>query len=259
MWTVDTLALLVHRIQARYVSSVNGQSGDVTVSGAVESVNGQTGAVTLGAADVGALPDTYTAPVTSVNGQTGAVLTYASVVSVAELVAAANSAGVGVPFLFHADYSMMQSLGGIQASGGGIGRLAGANGRLDYIIFQGSTVSGVDTRAAVGRIDTSTLTVTGYKVLATASDLAAKSNALTVMEKTQTQNFAGSTSYTVTKDVTEAGYTPLGIVGFSSSADYKYFASCYLNGTTATALVRNTSSSAANNVTITFYVLYAAV
>ena len=41
--------------------------------GAVDSVNGKTGTVVLNASDVGALPDTYTAPVTSVNGQTGAV------------------------------------------------------------------------------------------------------------------------------------------------------------------------------------------
>ena len=41
--------------------------------GAVDSVNGQTGTVVLGAADVGALPDTYTAPVSSVNSATGAV------------------------------------------------------------------------------------------------------------------------------------------------------------------------------------------
>lgn len=54
--------------------------GDITIggtsivgSGAVTSVNGQTGAVTLTASDVGAMPDTYTAPVTSVAGSTGAV------------------------------------------------------------------------------------------------------------------------------------------------------------------------------------------
>ena len=41
--------------------------------GAVDSVNGKMGTVVLNASDVGALPDTYTAPVTSVNGQTGAV------------------------------------------------------------------------------------------------------------------------------------------------------------------------------------------
>jgi hypothetical protein len=42
--------------------------------GAVNSVNGQTGNVVLDAEDVGALPDSYTAPVQSVNGQTGAVV-----------------------------------------------------------------------------------------------------------------------------------------------------------------------------------------
>lgn len=44
--------------------------------GAVNSVNGQTGDVVLDAADVGALPDTYTPtfPVTSVNSKTGAVV-----------------------------------------------------------------------------------------------------------------------------------------------------------------------------------------
>lgn len=47
-------------------------------SGAVSSVNGKTGAVTLDASDVGALPDTYSAPVSSVNGKTGAVQLTAS-------------------------------------------------------------------------------------------------------------------------------------------------------------------------------------
>jgi hypothetical protein len=42
--------------------------------GAVNSVNGQTGTVVLTASDVGALPDSYTAPVTSVNTKTGAVV-----------------------------------------------------------------------------------------------------------------------------------------------------------------------------------------
>ena len=42
--------------------------------GAVDSVNGQTGTVVLTASDVGALPDSYTAPVTSVNTKTGAVV-----------------------------------------------------------------------------------------------------------------------------------------------------------------------------------------
>ena len=42
--------------------------------GAVDSVNGQTGTVVLTASDVGALPDSYTAPVTSVNTKTGVVV-----------------------------------------------------------------------------------------------------------------------------------------------------------------------------------------
>ena len=44
------------------------------VAGSVNSVNGQTGDVVLDAEDVGALPDSYTAPVTSVNGMTGDVV-----------------------------------------------------------------------------------------------------------------------------------------------------------------------------------------
>lgn len=49
-------------------------SGNFTPSGgAVDSVNGKTGAVQLTAQDVGALPDTYTAPVNSVNGEAGNV------------------------------------------------------------------------------------------------------------------------------------------------------------------------------------------
>ena len=44
-----------------------------TYTAPVTSVNSKTGAVTLSASDVGALPDTYSAPVSSVNGETGAV------------------------------------------------------------------------------------------------------------------------------------------------------------------------------------------
>ena len=46
------------------VTSVNGQTGDVTISagGNVDSVNGKTGAVQLNASDVGALPDTTVIP-----------------------------------------------------------------------------------------------------------------------------------------------------------------------------------------------------
>ena len=72
------------------VQSVNGQTGNVIVSGggAVDSVNGQTGTVVLGKSDVGlgnvdnvqqysaSNPPPY--PVTSVNGQTGAVTIPAS-------------------------------------------------------------------------------------------------------------------------------------------------------------------------------------
>lgn len=79
------------------VQSVNNKTGAVTLNAAdvgalpdtytppVTSVNTQTGDVVLDAADVGALPDTYTAPVTSVNGETGiVVLDAADVGAVAE-------------------------------------------------------------------------------------------------------------------------------------------------------------------------------
>ena len=79
------------------VTSVNGQTGDVTIeAGGVTSVNGKSGDVTLTASDVGALPSTTKipsatsdltndsgyitaagAPVQSVDGQTGAVVTNA--------------------------------------------------------------------------------------------------------------------------------------------------------------------------------------
>ena len=79
------------------VTSVNGQTGDVTVeAGGVTSVNGKSGDVTLTASDVGALPSTTKipsatsdltndsgyitaagAPVQSVDGQTGEVVTNA--------------------------------------------------------------------------------------------------------------------------------------------------------------------------------------
>lgn len=60
------------------VTSVNGQTGDVVLSADVASVNGKTGEVVLNASDVGALPDSYTAPVSSVNSKTGAVTLSAS-------------------------------------------------------------------------------------------------------------------------------------------------------------------------------------
>lgn len=79
------------------VTSVNGQTGDVTIeAGGVTSVNGKSGDVTLTASDVGALPSTTKipsatsdltndsgyitaagAPVQSVDGQTGEVVTNA--------------------------------------------------------------------------------------------------------------------------------------------------------------------------------------
>ena len=49
-------------------------SDEAAFVASVSSVNGQTGDVVLDAADVGALPDTYTAPVTKVNNKTGAVV-----------------------------------------------------------------------------------------------------------------------------------------------------------------------------------------
>ena len=58
---------------------MDGQDG---AQGNPTTVNGKTGAsITLTASDVGALPDTYTAPVTSVNSKTGAVSLSASDVS----------------------------------------------------------------------------------------------------------------------------------------------------------------------------------
>ena len=75
------------------VTSVNGKVGDVVLDAAdvdalpdtytppVTSVNSKTGDITLTASDVGALPDTYTppaAPVTSVNSKTGVVVLSAS-------------------------------------------------------------------------------------------------------------------------------------------------------------------------------------
>ena len=50
----------------------------IEVSAGVDSVNGQTGTIVLTASDVGALPESYTAPVQSVNGKTGSVVLSAS-------------------------------------------------------------------------------------------------------------------------------------------------------------------------------------
>ena len=71
-WIMRKLKLAVY--------AVNGQPPDedgnveLEVTSGVVSVNGQTGDVELTAADVDALPDSYTPPVQSVNGQTGNVV-----------------------------------------------------------------------------------------------------------------------------------------------------------------------------------------
>lgn len=70
--TFDQLKSTVTKLKA-YIDAHSGGG-----SSAVQSVNGKTGAVVLGASDVGALPDTYSAPVSSVNGKTGAVQLTAS-------------------------------------------------------------------------------------------------------------------------------------------------------------------------------------
>lgn len=59
------------------VTSVNGQTGDVTISGAVDSVNGQTGTVVLGTKQ--------TAPVTAVTG-TGVILNHATYIKIGNLI-----------------------------------------------------------------------------------------------------------------------------------------------------------------------------
>ena len=81
--TVQSRLLKTGGTAGQVLAKVSGTNYDVawtTVSGggAVDSVNGQTGTVVLDADDVGALPDTYTAPVTSVNTKTGAVTLTAS-------------------------------------------------------------------------------------------------------------------------------------------------------------------------------------
>lgn len=70
--------------------------------GAVDSVNGQTGTVVLTASDVGAMPDTYTAPVSSVNGQTGAVVIGNATTTSAGLMSAQDKTDLGT---LMADYS----------------------------------------------------------------------------------------------------------------------------------------------------------
>ena len=81
--TVQSRLLKTGGTTGQVLAKASGTNYDVawtTVSGggAVDSVNGQTGTVVLDADDVGALPDTYTAPVTSVNTKTGAVTLTAS-------------------------------------------------------------------------------------------------------------------------------------------------------------------------------------
>lgn len=105
------------------VTTFNGQSGAVTYNAPVQSVNSKTGAVVLDASDVGAisqetdptvpswakqpnkptytalevgaLPDTYTAPVSSVNGQTGAVVISNATTTSAGLMSAQDKTDLG--------------------------------------------------------------------------------------------------------------------------------------------------------------------
>lgn len=72
--TTDTYTMYVGTTAVGTFTVYNGMNG----SGAVSSVNGVnpdgSGNVSLSAADVGAMPSTYTAPVGSVNGLTGSVV-----------------------------------------------------------------------------------------------------------------------------------------------------------------------------------------
>lgn len=70
----------------------------VSAGGAVDSVNGQTGVVVLDANDVGALPDTYTAPVSSVNGLTGSVVLSAANVGALGIQRAADAVSAGTQY-----------------------------------------------------------------------------------------------------------------------------------------------------------------
>ena len=70
----------------------------VSGGGAVDSVNGQTGTVVLDANDVGALPDTYTAPVSSVNGMTGAVTVSAATVGALGIQRQADAVNTGTQY-----------------------------------------------------------------------------------------------------------------------------------------------------------------
>ena len=87
------------------VTSVNGMQGAVvldysdvgalpdTYTAPVDSVNGQTGTVVLDASDVGALPDTYVAPVDSVNGQTGTVVLPIPIIDTGTFTVSSSSTG----------------------------------------------------------------------------------------------------------------------------------------------------------------------
>ena len=70
----------------------------ISGGGAVNSVNGQTGTVVLDANDVGAMPDTYTAPVSSVNGWTGAVTLSAANVGALGIQRAADAISTGTQY-----------------------------------------------------------------------------------------------------------------------------------------------------------------
>lgn len=75
----------------------------VSAGGAVDSVNGQTGVVVLDAGDVGALPDTYTAPVSSVNGLTGSVVLSAANVGALAIQRAADAVSAGTQYNLNND------------------------------------------------------------------------------------------------------------------------------------------------------------
>lgn len=79
--------------------------------GAVNSVNGKTGNVVLDAADVGAMPDSYTAPVQSVNGQTGAVsLSIPSTAADVGAIAAPSSPATGAFLVWNGSAWVAQTL-----------------------------------------------------------------------------------------------------------------------------------------------------
>lgn len=83
-WIIENLKKCMQAVKKipTKVSQLDNDAGYITSAqaGTVLSVNGYTGIVNLDAADVGALPTTYTPPVDSVNGQTGSVsLSYSDV------------------------------------------------------------------------------------------------------------------------------------------------------------------------------------